>query len=114
MLSKTIPLAPSADPNRAFEITRETMEGRGYLWKPTGPASAVAHQGGKEVWSKVATMKLVLGVEVEGQNLKLEQQTFGLAGLGSGTPAVAILTNMEFRKIRKMIEKSLGDAGIAA
>lgn len=114
MLSKTIPLASSADPNQAISITRETMEGRGYLWKQTGPASAVAHQGGKEVWSKVATMKLVLGVEVEGQDLKLEQQTFGLAGLGNGTAAVAIWTNMEFRKVRKMIEKSLGDAGITA
>ena len=115
MNQKAIALNRSVDPGQVLAVARSVVEGRKYLWEPTGPDSAKAHQGGKLIEKKASASKLLLGLRLENGELVLSQETHGGVGyVVNMGPLVGLQVAGEFRKMRKKITQALNEAGLAA
>ena len=74
MTAMSIRLTSAASEQDVVSVAKRTLEARGYLWEPTGPLSARAHQGGVSLSSNLAkTKKLLLAVDVEDGRLQLRR-----------------------------------------
>lgn len=107
MNQKGIALSGPVDAGAVLEVARSVVERRKYLWEETGPLSARAHQGGRKTEKKSST-KLVLGIELHGDELVLRPETHGAAGfLANLGPLGAMQVTGEFQTMHRKIRRAV-------
>jgi hypothetical protein len=114
MSKRTIRLAEGADPRAVLHTARAALEDGGYRWVPTGPGSAEAHQGGREITSKTMARHLLLGVALADGRLVLSPMSSGWGWVVPMGSLIAMRIRREFRRAVRSVRGALRDARLAS
>jgi hypothetical protein len=109
-----IKISPGAETGQVLAVARSVAEELGYLWEQDGPAGATASEGGRPITNSVAALRLRLRLRVEGQVLKLKQETTGVMYTGGSNPGIQIRLALQARTVRKATAHALAESGLAA
>lgn len=108
MSKRKIPLVQGAETDTVLTAVRTAVERKGYHWEPVGHASAEAHEGGRQVKSKLFTVRLAMGAEIEDSVLVLRTLSSGLGLVGAtGHPAAMVMIGGKFRRLTKEVKAEL-------
>jgi hypothetical protein len=102
-----------ADPAAIMNTIARTADDLGFALEVTGPATAVAHDGGAPVSGNATATKARIGIEIDRDVVELRSQTSGVAYAAAGSGFFTSRINWRVAKFTKRTKKALAGAGLA-